>query len=102
MGGADMAQPVGEKRASAEVRVGCCGFPQPLGRYARTFPAVEVQQTFYHPPLPETLKKWRALVPAEFEFTLKAWQLITHEASSPTCSRAGGGRARHPRGTHGD
>ncbi len=48
---------------------------------------VEVQQTFYQPPLVETLKKWRRSVPEGFEFTLKAWQLITHEASSPTYRR---------------
>jgi uncharacterized protein YecE (DUF72 family) len=67
--------------------VGCCGFPLSLARYAETFPVVEVQQTFYQPPMLETLAKWRAQVPAEFEFTLKAWQLITHEASSPTYRR---------------
>jgi len=33
------------------------------------------------------LEKWRTQVPAEFEFTLKAWQLITHEWSSPTYRR---------------
>lgn len=27
--------------------------------------------------------------PAKFEFTLKAWQLITHPASSPTYRKAG-------------
>jgi uncharacterized protein YecE (DUF72 family) len=72
---------------AANLRVGCCGFPQALSRYARAFSVVEVQQTFYQPPLAKTLDKWRALVPAEFEFTLKAWQLITHEASSPTYRR---------------
>jgi uncharacterized protein YecE (DUF72 family) len=33
------------------------------------------------------LENWRKKVPATFEFTLKAWQLITHEASSPTYRR---------------
>ncbi len=68
-------------------RIGCCGFPLSLARYARAFPVGEVQQTFYQPPLPRTLEKWRSLVPAQFEFTLKAWQVITHEASSPTYRR---------------
>ncbi|MBZ5513697.1 MAG: DUF72 domain-containing protein [Acidobacteriia bacterium] len=58
-----------------------------LARYAQNFSVVEIQQTFYQPPLLPTLAKWRAAVPAEFEFTLKAWQLITHEASSPTYRR---------------
>ena len=47
----------------SELRIGCCGFPQPLARYAQTFPVVEVQRTFYQPPLLPTLAKWRAFVP---------------------------------------
>ena len=31
-------------------RVGCCGFPISLRRYAEEFSVVEVQQTFYQPP----------------------------------------------------
>jgi uncharacterized protein YecE (DUF72 family) len=72
------------KLTTRELRVGCCGFPQPLVRYAQSFSVVEVQQTFYQPPLLRTLARWRASVPQEFKFTLKAWQLITHEATSPT------------------
>ena len=70
-----------------DVRIGCCGFPLGLAKYAQIFPVVEVQQTFYQPPLVKTLQKWRTQVPSAFEFTLKAWQLITHEASSPTYRR---------------
>lgn len=55
--------------------------------YVQQFPVVEVQQTFYQPPQISTLEKWRADAPADFEFTLKAWQLITHEARSPTYRR---------------
>lgn len=51
------------------------------------FPVAEVQQTFYQPPQLKTLERWRAEVPADFEFTLKAWQLITHAPSSPTYRR---------------
>jgi uncharacterized protein YecE (DUF72 family) len=69
------------------LRVGCCGFPVSLRRYAEEFSVVEVQQTFYQPPALHTLEKWRSTVPTGFEFTLKAWQLITHEASSPTYRR---------------
>jgi uncharacterized protein YecE (DUF72 family) len=35
---------------------------------------VEVQQTFYQPPRVATLEKWRLDAPANFEFTLEAWQ----------------------------
>lgn len=73
--------------AQNELLVGCCGSPTGLARYAQIFPVVEVQQTFYQPPLPRTLEKWRKQVREEFEFTLKAWQLITHESSSPTYRR---------------
>jgi uncharacterized protein YecE (DUF72 family) len=69
------------------LRVGCCGFPLSLRRYAEEFSVVEVQQTFYQPPALRTLEKWRGAVPGGFEFTLKAWQLITHEATSPTYRR---------------
>jgi uncharacterized protein YecE (DUF72 family) len=48
---------------------------------------VEVQQTFYDPPALGTVQKWREEAPTGFEFTLKAWQLITHDASSPTYRR---------------
>lgn len=58
-----------------------------MPRYSREFHVAEVQQTFYQPPLRRTLEKWRAQAPEEFEFTLKAWQLITHESSSPTYRR---------------
>jgi uncharacterized protein YecE (DUF72 family) len=70
-----------------DVRIGCCGFPRSRSEYYRTFKIVEIQQTFYHPPRPETAEKWRAEAPADFEFTLKAWQLITHEPQSPTYRR---------------
>src|SRR5439155_22653119 len=50
-------------------------------------PDVEIQLTFNQPQLIETLEKWRAAAPDDFEITLKAWQLITHEASSPTYNR---------------
>ena len=33
------------------------------------------------------MRRWRALAPGDFEFTIKAWQLITHEAASPTYRR---------------
>ncbi len=68
-------------------KVGCCGFPVGLEKYAKIFRVVEVQTTFYQPPATQTLEKWKARVPEGFEFTLKAWQLITQESSSPTYRR---------------
>ncbi|HVF57871.1 MAG TPA: DUF72 domain-containing protein [Pyrinomonadaceae bacterium] len=68
-------------------KAGCCGFRMARADYAAEFPVVEVQQTFYQPPQIKTLRRWREESPAAFEFTLKAWQLITHEARSPTYKR---------------
>jgi uncharacterized protein YecE (DUF72 family) len=58
-----------------------------MAEYTARFPVVEVQQTFYQPPQVSTLERWRAEAPPSFEFTLKAWMLITHEARSPTYRR---------------
>jgi uncharacterized protein YecE (DUF72 family) len=69
------------------VKVGTCGFGLKKKDYANTFSCVEVQQTFYQPPRLRTLQSWREEVPVDFEFTLKAWQLITHDARSPTYRR---------------
>ncbi len=71
----------------AQIKVGCCGFSLSHERYFATFPVVEIQQTFYEPPQPRTAARWREQAPEGFEFTLKAWQLITHEATSPTYRR---------------
>lgn len=75
------------KDVSGGVRVGTCGFALAQAAYARSFACVEVQHTFYQPPKLHTLERWRALMPPEFEFVIKAWQLITHDAKSPTYRR---------------
>lgn len=56
--------------------------------YFKQFKLVEVQQTFYKLPKLETALKWRGTAPSDFEFTLKASQLITHPAASLTYRRA--------------
>jgi uncharacterized protein YecE (DUF72 family) len=69
------------------VRVGLCGFTMAFEDYVREYQLVEVQQTFYEPPREATMRRWRAEAPTDFEFTIKAWQLITHDWSSPTYRR---------------
>jgi uncharacterized protein YecE (DUF72 family) len=69
------------------LQIGTCGFGLSKKTYASSFSCVEVQQTFYQPPQLSTLERWRREMPADFEFALKAWQLITHEARSPTYRR---------------
>ena len=66
------------------VKVGLCGFTIGMAEYFETFPVVEVQHTFYEPPPPATLARWREAAGPGFEFTIKAWQVITHRATSTT------------------
>jgi uncharacterized protein YecE (DUF72 family) len=70
-----------------EAKIGTCGFRTNKEEYAGMLRTVEVQHTFYQPPQIQTLEGWRAAMPSGFEFTLKAWMLITHEAKSPTYKR---------------
>ncbi|RMD95648.1 MAG: DUF72 domain-containing protein, partial [Calditrichaeota bacterium] len=70
------------------LKIGCCGFSRSMDAYFRRFSLVEIQKTFYKLPEPETAARWREKAPPDFEFTLKAWQGITHLASSPTYRKA--------------
>ena len=67
--------------------IGTSGFGIAKADYVQLFSCVEVQHTFYQPPRLATLERWRADTPPEFEFVLKAWQLITHDCKSPTYRR---------------
>lgn len=69
------------------LKLGMCGFTIAAAAYMKRFPVVEVQHTFYDPPPLPTLEKWRASAPASFEFTMKAWQVITHLGRSSTYRR---------------
>lgn len=60
-----------------------------MKNYFEKFDVVEVQKTFYKPIKPETAEKWRKLAGEDFEFTIKAFQVITHPPSSPTYRKAG-------------
>jgi uncharacterized protein YecE (DUF72 family) len=50
-----------------------------LGYYAEHLPAVEINNTFYRLPAASVLENWRAQVPDEFRFVLKASRRITHQ-----------------------
>ncbi|HEX3281400.1 MAG TPA: DUF72 domain-containing protein [Pyrinomonadaceae bacterium] len=67
--------------------IGTSGFGIGRVKYFQLFSCVEVQHTFYQPPAIKTLARWREAAPPDFEFVLKAWQLITHDAKSPTYRR---------------
>jgi uncharacterized protein YecE (DUF72 family) len=50
-----------------------------LARYARSFPVVELNFSFYSQPAPRTLERMVENTPAGFLFALKAHRSITHE-----------------------
>jgi len=66
------------------VFVGCCGFPVSRNRYFTEFKLVELQNTFYDLPSESDATSLRNAVPADAVLTMKAWQVITHPATSPT------------------
>jgi uncharacterized protein YecE (DUF72 family) len=51
---------------------------QMLGFYAARFRTVEINNTFYRPPVASVLEAWASQVPADFRFVLKAPQQVTH------------------------
>ena len=66
------------------LKIGCCGFPSGMNKYFKEFEVAEVQTTFYDLPRIETARNWRRKAPKGFEFTVKAWQGITHPPTMPT------------------
>lgn len=56
--------------------------------YAEHFDTVEINNTFYHQPKQESIKRWQRLAPEHFIYSVKANRYITHikrlkEASEP-------------------
>jgi uncharacterized protein YecE (DUF72 family) len=48
-----------------------------LAYYARNFPVVEVDATYYGPPAEQTTKLWAQRTPAGFTFNIKAFSMLT-------------------------
>jgi uncharacterized protein YecE (DUF72 family) len=48
-----------------------------LGYYAKQFPLVEVDSTYYAPPAEQTTRLWAARTPPAFTFDIKAFSLMT-------------------------
>src|SRR5688572_13362101 len=55
-----------------------------LGYYARQFPIVEVDATYYAPPAEQTAKLWGDRTPADFTFNIKAFSLLTGHPTKPS------------------
>ena len=70
-----------------QLHIGLCGWNGSQSAYFSSFACIEIQSTFYDPPRVEIARKWRDAAPPGFQFCIKAWQLITHTASSPTYRR---------------
>ncbi len=69
------------------LKIGTCGFPVARKKYYAEFDVVEIQKTFYTPISEKLAQKWRGDAPSNFEFTLKAPQMVTHPPKSPTYRR---------------
>jgi uncharacterized protein YecE (DUF72 family) len=54
-----------------------------LGYYARQFPLVEVDATYYSPPAERTVELWSQRTPAAFTFNIKAFSLLTGHPTRP-------------------
>jgi uncharacterized protein YecE (DUF72 family) len=48
-----------------------------LAHYARHFPLVEVDATYYAPPAEDTARLWAQRTPSDFTFNIKAFSLLT-------------------------
>ncbi len=85
-----------------KIRIGACAWSFPEWRenfyppdlpesewlefYARHFPAVEVDSTFYGPPAENTVRRWVEMTPASFRFSCKLPREITHVCRLRDCT----------------
>ncbi|ADN51591.1 DUF72 domain-containing protein [Vulcanisaeta distributa] len=67
-----------------DVFVGTCGFPTSRSKYYSLFKVVELQETFYDLPTQERMSNLKREAPADFQFTVKVFQGLTHTSDSPT------------------
>lgn len=79
------------------IKIGTCGYSyykpgqgwkeqyeSKLQAFSDSFSHLELNKTFYKLPMVKTASRWRNEVSSDFEFSVKAWQAITHPVSSPT------------------
>jgi uncharacterized protein YecE (DUF72 family) len=57
-----------------------------LSYYSRRLPAVEINNTFYRLPQASMVENWKAQVPDDFRFSIKATQRITHIKRLNNCA----------------
>lgn len=89
-------------KARNEIRIGCSGwnyrhwrgifYPQDLpakrwfDHYAQTFDTVEINNSFYRLPPPDTFAKWRDQAPPGFVYAVKANRFITQARKLKDCA----------------
>lgn len=61
-----------------------------LSFYATEFDTVELNVTYYRLPAEKTVRGWVERTPADFQFTVKAHQSLTHDRSEPDFSAFSG------------
>ncbi|MFN4337011.1 MAG: DUF72 domain-containing protein [Candidatus Nitrosocaldus sp.] len=71
------------------IYVGCCSRRVTWQEYSKLFNAIEVDSTFYRLPRVDTARRWYESTSGRVRFSIKAFQCITHPATSPTWRRAG-------------
>ncbi|MEF8879886.1 MAG: DUF72 domain-containing protein [Candidatus Thermoplasmatota archaeon] len=81
----------------SDIKIGTCGYgyfkpgkgwkdkyKNKLQAYTNSFRTGELNRTFYKLPMEKTAERWRREADNDFDFTMKAWQALTHPTSSPT------------------
>jgi uncharacterized protein YecE (DUF72 family) len=73
-----------------------------LAHYAREFDTVEINNSFYRLPSPETFDAWAGQVPRDFRFAVKASRFLTHmkklkDPVAPLANILGHARALGPK-----
>jgi uncharacterized protein YecE (DUF72 family) len=58
-----------------------------LTHWAKTFPTVEIDGTFYGTPSPRTVTAWSERAPDDFVFAAKVPQVITHDKVLVDCDQ---------------
>ncbi len=79
------------------VKVGVCGFPVRRSMLFESVDVIEIQRTFYQPEDPAKYSRLRMETPPTVEYTVKAWQGVTHKTVSPTWRRFKGRLEGDPR-----
>jgi len=54
---------------------------------AERFNTLEINSSFYRPPRPQFIRRWKATTGAGFRFAIKLWRRITHDKKLTDCEQ---------------